>query len=282
MSASRAENLRASGWLIADMGLNIWALTIVKAMGAEVGAAQLVFLRAATGLVLLLPWIWRDRAAFRGVDRRGLHLLRIGLSTVTLATSFYAIARLPFALFTALNFTRPLLLMVMAALLLGERIGTRRWIGAAVGLAGALIAVGPGLAAPSPGLLALCVTVLAGTGAVIVTRALKGTPAVVMMAFYAAGLAAASAPLAWATWSAVAPGDWPVLLAVGLFAQGAQLCFLKAHWLGDAGVLGPISYLSLIFTTAVGFAVFGEVPGPAMIAGAAMIVAAALWVARTG
>ena len=280
--ASRAENLRAAGWLVSDMALNIWALTIVKIMGAEIGAAQLVFLRAAMGFVLLLPWMLRERAAFRGIERKGLHALRIGLSTLTLGTSFYAVARLPFALFTAINFTRPILLMVMAALILGERIGGRRWVGAAIGLAGALVAVGPGLAAPSAGLAALCVTVLTGTGAVIVTRALRGTPAVVMMTLYTAGLALVSLPFALATWTAVPAADLPALLAVGIFAQSAQLCFLRAHWLGDAGVLAPVSYLSLLLTGSIGYVVFGEVPTAAMIAGSAMIVAAALWVARTG
>ena len=285
MTASGPEsdtNLRAAGWLLADMSLNIWALTIVKAMGVDYPAIQLVFLRATTGLVLLLPWIWRERDAFRHVDRKGLHIVRIGLSTVTLATSFYAVARLPFALFTAINFTRPLLLMTMAALLLGERIGPPRWIAAAIGLGGALVAVGPGLDSPSSGLLAICVTVLAGTLAVIVTRALKGTPTVVMMAFYGAGLALATLPFAVTDWTPVESADLPFLLAVGIFAQSAQLCFLRAHWLGDAGVLAPVSYASLILTSTVGYLVFGEVPTPQMILGAAAIVAAALWVARTG
>ena len=277
----RSDNLRAAGWLLADMSLNVWALTIVKAMGADYPAVQLVFLRATTGLILLLPWIWRERGAFGQVDRKGLHLLRIGLSTVTLATSFYAVARLPFALFTAINFTRPLILMAMAALILGERIGAKRWVAAAIGLMGAMVAIGPGAGAPTSGLIAICVTVLAGTLAVIVTRALKGTPTVVMMAFYGTGLALATLPFALSGWVTIRGPDLPLLLAVGIFAQSAQLCFLRAHWLGDAGVLGPVSYASLILTGAVGYFVFAEVPTPQMILGAAVIVAAAIWVART-
>ena len=70
---------------------------------------------------------------------------------------YRSIARLPFALFTAINFTRPLILMIMAALLLGERIGGRRWVGAGLGLAGAVIAVGPGLEANLVGALWLIV-----------------------------------------------------------------------------------------------------------------------------
>jgi S-adenosylmethionine uptake transporter len=77
--ASRAENARGAAWLIADMLLNIWALSIVKALGAEYPAVQIVCLRAGVGLLLILPWIWRDRAQFAHIDRLGLHLLRVGL-----------------------------------------------------------------------------------------------------------------------------------------------------------------------------------------------------------
>lgn len=279
--ATRQDNLRASLWLILDMSLNIWSLSIVKAMGLDYGATQLVFLRAIVGLLLVLPWAYRERSAFLTLDRLPLHAFRVALSAITLAASFFAIARVPFALMSAIGFTRPILLMIMAALMLRERIAKPRWIAALVGLAGALIAMNPSHAALSWGLAALVVTVLAGTLAIIVTRQLKGTPAVVMMVFYTGGLALFTAPFALANWSPVAPGDWPFLLAIGVFAQAAQFCFLKAHWLGDAGMLGPVSYLSLILSTGAGFFFFGEVPGLSLIIGAVIILGAAWSIGRS-
>lgn len=279
-ATSRAENLRGAGWLIADMSLNIWALGIDKAMGAEYPSTQLVFLRALVGLALLTPWAIRDRRAFAQVDRLGLHALRVGLSTLTLSTSFFAISRIPFALFTAINFTRPILLMILAALLLGERIGRPRWIAAVLGLSGAVIAIGPGSVVLNWGLAALCLTVLLGTLAVICTRKLKGTPPVVMMVFYTIGLAVLTAPFVWSIWQPVAPTDLPFLLAVGVFAQLAQNCFLKAHSLGDAGVLAPVSYASIILSGAAGYLFFAEVPGLNMAFGAVVIVAAGVVISR--
>lgn len=276
--ASQRDNLWASAWLIGDMSLNIWALSIVKAMGADYGAVQLVFLRSATGLILVGPWAWRQRKAFVSIDQLPLHALRIGLSVLTLAASFFAIARIPFALFTAVNFVRPILLMIMAALLLGERIARPRWIAAFLGLAGAFIAINPDATALNWGVLALLVAVTTGTLAVIITRQLKGTPTVVMMLFYTGGLALASAPFAAYSWHPVDASDWPLLLAIGLFAQAAQFCFLKAHWLGDAGVLGPVSYLSLVLSTAAGFVFFSEVPTLQLAIGALIILAATWYV----
>ena len=68
---------------------------------------------------------------------------------------------------------------------------------------------------------------------------------------------------------------WPQLLLVGVFAQAAQACFLRAHYHGEAGVLGPLGYASLILSTAVGYLVFDEVPTLALMAGAILIVLAA-------
>ena len=261
------------------MGLNIWALTIVKATGPEIASVQLVFLRAVVGLVIMVPWIAHARGDFARARRPYLHLLRIALSSLTLTTSFFAIARLPFALFTAVNFTRPLVMIAMAALFLAEPATPRRWIAAGVGLGGVLVALGPGSLVWDPALGALALTVVSGTAAIVVTRKLVDQPPVVLMTAYTAGLAVTTAPFALSAWTPVAGGAWPVLLAVGAFAQTAQFCFLNAHRLASAGLLAVLGYSSLVLSTGVGWAVFGEVPRPGFWAGAALIVAAS-WAAR--
>ncbi|WP_245190888.1 DMT family transporter [Jannaschia formosa] len=273
------SDLRGALWLLADLGLNVWALTIVKAWGADIPAAQLVFLRALTGLVLISPWIWLARRRFAEARAPGLHLARVGMSTLALTCSFYAVARVPLALFTALNFTRPLVMIALAALFLGERAGPARWGAGALGLVGVAVAVDP-RAEATWALLALAVTVLAGTGAIVVTRKLNDQPTVVMMTAYTAGLALATAPLALAGWQPVPQDAWPILLAIGVFAQSAQVCFLQAHRLAEAGLLAVLGYASLILSTAVGWLVFGEVPGTGFWIGAALIVGATVLARR--
>lgn len=274
----RSDNLRGGAWMLADMSLNIWALSIVKWLGAGYPATQIVFLRALVGLVLIAPVAWHRRAAFRALPDLPLHLLRVVFAVVTLTASFFAIPRVPMATFTAVNFTRPLVTMVLAALLLGEGIGRRRWIAAGVAFAGILIAVNPRELPWSAGLAALGVVVLTGSAAVIATRRLRSAPVVVMMVFYTAGLTLCSAPFALASWTPIAPGHILPLLMVGCFAQTAQLCFLRAHYHGAAGFLSVLSYLSLVVSVSVGYLVFAERPGPAFALGAALVVAAALWV----
>lgn len=271
------DNLRGGAWMLADMSLNIWALSIVKALGAGYPSAQIVFLRASVGLVLILPLVWRRRHLFRGADQLGLHLLRVMLSVVALTMTFFAIARVPFALYTAVNFIRPMVTMVMAAALLGERIGRARWIAAAIAFAGVFIAVNPRDMAWSWGLAALAVLVFAGSGAIIATRRLRAAPEIVMMTFYTAGLTAFTAPLAALSWVPIERAHLLPLLLVGVFAQTAQLCFLRAHHAGEAGFLSVLGYLSLVLSISVGYFVFDEVPTAGFWLGAALVVGAALW-----
>ena len=260
------------------MSLNIWALSIAKSVGLDYPAFQLVFIRAIVGLILMVPWIWREQRAFRDLTDLPLHVLRVGLSTIALTTSFFAIARLPIALFTAVNFTRPLILMVMAALILRETIPRVRWVAAGVGLIGVIFAIQPSEIQGGWGLPALFVTVVAGTGAVIVTRRLNHVPTVVMMTFYGAGLAVFTAPFAIFAWQPVPTPTLPILLAIGVFAQLAQFCFLRAHRLGQAGFLAVLSYTSLVISTTVGYLIFEEVPLFGFWIGAGLIIAAAIWV----
>lgn len=276
--APNRDNLRGGLWLIADMSLNIWALSIVKWLGADYPATQIVFIRACVGFVLIAPLIWRERGLFRNTPDLGLHLARVLLSVITLSASFFAIARVPFALFTAINFTRPIVTMVMAAVILGEMTGTRRWFAAALAFFGVVIAVNPSAVEWSWGLVALGVVVIAGSGAIIATRRLRDAPAIVLMAFYTGGLTLFTAPFAVTTWVPVIPNHLFSLILVGCFAQAAQLCFLRAHYHGAAGFLSVLGYLSLILSTGVGYFVFSETPDAAFALGAVLVVGAALWV----
>lgn len=271
------RNLTGGAWLIADMSLNIWALSIVKWLGADYPATQIVFLRAFTGLLLLVPVLWYRRGAFRSVPNLGLHLVRVGFAVITLTASFFAIARVPLATFTAIGFTRPLVTMLMASIILREVIGVRRWVAAFVALVGIVIAVNPAQVPWTAGLAALAVVVLSGSASIIATRALRASPTIVLMAFYTAGLTVCTAPFAAVSWVPVSGDHAVALIAIGCFAQLAQLCFLRAHYHGAAGVLSVLGYLSLIISVGVGYLVFEERPGLTFGLGAALVVGAAVW-----
>jgi drug/metabolite transporter (DMT)-like permease len=270
------DNTRGAIWLITDMCFNIWALAIAKSLGVDLPSIQIVLVRALVGLAVLLPFVAYQGGLVR-LANPGLQIARTLLSTIAMTGSFFAVAKLPFALFTTVNFTRPLLMMTLAALILGERIRPKQWLAGVIGLVGVVIAINPSSlgASSAVGLAALFASVITGTLGVIILRRLRNEDPLAQMIWQTAGLSLAALMPALYVWQA--PGaNWPILLSIGVFSQLAQFCFMRAHYWADAGVLAPLGYSSLILSVTVGYFVFHEVPTTGLYIGAALIIGAAL------
>ncbi|QCO57030.1 DMT family transporter (plasmid) [Pseudorhodobacter turbinis] len=276
------NNRRGMMWLAADLCFNIWALSIAKSLGVDLPPIQIVLVRALVGLAVLIPFVvWRGGMVRLANPK--LQILRTMLSTIAMTGNFFAVAKLPFALFTTVNFTRPLLMMALAALILGERIRAKQWIAGGIGLIGVVIAVDPGSlgATSASGIGALFASVIAGTSAVIILRRMRNEDALTQMIWQTAGLSLTSVLPAIYFWQA--PGDhWPILLSIGVLSQTAQFCFMRAHYWAEAGVIAPLGYFSLILSVTVGYFVFDEVPSIGLYLGAVLIIGAALMASHKG
>jgi len=262
-------------WVLADMLLVSGGMTaLVKAQGMVYPAFQLVFIRSLIGLLFILPLIWRHRRQIRHTKHPWKNISRISCNAIALTSQFMAYTLLPLAVVNALSFSRPLVTMAMAVAFLGETVSRLRWVGAAFAFAGVLVMLAPGGVDWNLGLLAVVVTVVFGSLAIIQTRMLRDENTTVMMVFYTVGLAVITAVPAIFVWQPVKIFDWVPLLGIGLLAQAGQYCFLRAYRLADASVLAPIGYLSIVVTTAAGYIFFGEVPDKRIVIGAIVILIA--------
>ncbi len=267
-------------WLLCDMSLVTLMTVLVKLAGADYPAVQMVFIRSLVGLVSVLPLAWRHRQALRQTRQWGRHAFRVFCNTAALNANFAALTALPLALANAIGFMRPLVVLALAGLMLGERSGPWRWIGAAIGFAGVLVMVAPGEVAWNAGILAALAAVLFGSLATVQTRALKGENTTVLMVFYTVGLTVFSAIPAAMAWQTVAAADWPILLGIGVIAQVGQYCYLRAYQSTPANVLAPLGYLSVVLASLAGYFAFGEVPAWTTVAGIIIILGALALTAR--
>ena len=118
-----------------------------KWLVATYSVGQLLLIRSATTLILLSPFIWRaGRAAFRSAPRPGLQMLRVVLSSLEVAMFFWAVGYLPLADAITFYLAGPIYVTALSALLLGERVGWRRWTAVLVGFFGVVIALRPSAA----------------------------------------------------------------------------------------------------------------------------------------
>jgi drug/metabolite transporter (DMT)-like permease len=268
---------------IAVMLLAMLMFTLNDVMGkwlvATYSVGQVLLIRSAAAMIVLSPFLWRDglKPLF-AVERPGMQALRVLLSSAEVYCFYFAVITLPLADVMTYWLAAPIYVAAMSPFLLGERVGWRRWLAILIGFGGVVIALEPSAATlTAPALISIvgsfCFAFMMLSG-----RALRGTPdtTLVFWQIVGAGLfGVVTAPFGWVT--PTAP-DLALLGLLGVVAMAAHMLVNRALKLADAAVVAPFQYTLLFWAVIFGFIVFGDVPRPAMLVGAAVIVAAGLFI----
>jgi len=286
MSApTAAARARTAGTAMILASAVVWPF--MDAVAKHLAAAgwptpQIAWGRYATNVFLLAPLVGaRHGARALLPSPRPLHLLRALLPVGVTVLLFHGFAHVPFAEASALLFVNPLLITALSGPVLGERVGLSRWLAVAAGFAGALLVIRPGSAVFTWHSLAPLGAAACFAASAILNRKLKGDVPALATTLHI-GLVGVVAILPAAGLGGWRPFDasfmaWLVLMAV---FGGLALWFITAGYeRAEASFLAPFHYVELAVATAIGVAVFGEVPGLLAGAGIALIVAAGLWVA---
>ncbi|MBU6485816.1 MAG: DMT family transporter [Betaproteobacteria bacterium] len=248
--------------------------TITKYMAERYSVPVLVWARYTVQFLAMLVWLGPGmRLGLFRTQRLPLQVVRGG---VLLASSLFfvgALRSLPLATATALNYTTPVLVVLMANLVLGERMTPARIAFVVAGLAGMLLIVRPGSDVfRGASLLALLAALCYATYQ-IMTRVLYGESPRVLL-FYPAVVGAA-------VMTALAPGlDWPahlpwqhaaLIVVGGLLGTLGHFLFILAFQHGPASALTPFTYMQLVWATLMGWVVYGYFPDGMTIAGMGVI-----------
>jgi drug/metabolite transporter (DMT)-like permease len=246
---------------------------LIKIVSVRLPNEMVVFFRSAMGLLVLMPWLWH-----RGLHRLrtrhfGAQAARALAGLAAMYCFFYAIAHMPLAEATLLNYSTPLFVPFIAALWLGERVPAKLGWVLAVGFTGILFILKPGLALFTPvALIGLASGMFAAVAMVGIRRLTRTEPAARIVFYFSAISTAVSAvPLLWA-WQAPDPGLWLLLVLMGLVASLAQLLLTRAYASAPAAQVGPFTYATVVFAALVGWAFWGEVPDGYSLFGAGLVV----------
>jgi drug/metabolite transporter (DMT)-like permease len=241
---------------------------------------QVVWLRFVThsliGILVLTPkYGW---ALYRTGQPR-LQLLRALMQAVMTGLNFWALQYLQLDVTGAIQFSVPILIAVISAKLLGERLDARRWIAILVGFAGVLLIVRPGSQGFHPAILLSLINAVLYALFNMLTRRLAATelPATTQL-WSALGAAILLTPFGLMNWTP--PSDaitWILVLSMGAFGGLGHLMATQAHRYASAAVLGPFLYQQIIYMTLFGWLIFGHVPDAAVIGGASVVVASGLY-----
>ncbi|MFO7771940.1 MAG: DMT family transporter [Roseovarius gahaiensis] len=246
-------------WMVVTGVMFVGVTAMVKVLGTRIPAPQAAFLRYSLGLVFLLPVLGQLRRARFDRPTWTLFIGRGVAHTVAVALWFYAMARIPIADVTAMNYLSPVYVTLGAALFLGETLALRRIMAVVAALIGALIILRPGFREVGPGHLAMLFTaVFFGASYLIAKRASAQSSAGIVVAMLSITVTIGLAPLAAMNW--VTP-TWPelaILAGVACFATAGHYTMTLAFRAAPLAVTQPITFLQLVWAVLLGALVFDE------------------------
>jgi drug/metabolite transporter (DMT)-like permease len=291
------------GWL--TFGLLAFALhdAALKSLSGDYALGQVMFSRAVVAFPIMLAMVWWESGLASLADRRmGVLLFRSAMLMTGYVCYYMAFAAMTFADAVALYCTVPLIVVVLAGPLLGERVGVVRWIAVAVGFAGVLVMLRPGSGLFEPaGLLILVCALLYSLG-MVMARGMAGSVSTSVMSFtnnliyllvapllgfvftLPADPATTHASLAFLTrpWTWPPLGDLLVMASCGVTGALGIIGLTAGYRNAEANLVASFEYTYLVWAAVFGFFLFGEVPASATVAGSVMIVVAGLVALRAG
>lgn len=271
-------DLRASILMITAFALFTGMSVFMRMIGDRIGVPQVIFVRQAMMFVMLAPMFWAEGAAVVRPTGLWLHISRGVLAVGAMACGLTAILHISLADATAIGMSDALITTALAALILRETVGWRRWTAAVVGFAGVLVMIRPfGAGFEVMSLVALAGAAF-GAGSLIALRlgSSHDTTAIVLF-WQGIVVLVLSAPLAlmqwvWPTWQ-----EAGILLVMGVIFTVGNWLLTVAIRLGRATAIAPLGYLRLLMMAATGWWLYAEVPTWATVIGGALVLASATY-----
>ena len=254
---------------------------IAKMLGQQgMPILQVVWARLALGAALTLPLALRIGGTAALMPARPVyHGLRAAFLSGATFCFFLSLKYLPIADALAIFFVQPLVVTVLSALVLRERVGPRRWAAVAVGFVGTLIIIRPGLVEVNPGsFLALAAGTLLACYFVM-TRAISGQANALVTTFQTSLMGGLMLSLAVPfVWVAPDPGQWGLLLLLAAIATFGHLLIVWAYDHAEVSLLAPLAYTEIITSVAMGLFFFDDFPDGWTFAGVGVLIACALYI----
>jgi drug/metabolite transporter (DMT)-like permease len=264
-------------------------ITIVKLVSDRYPVGEMAFFRSFFALIPVLIWVgWRGGipAVFRTSNFRG-HLIRSFAGAGGMFCGFSAISYMPIADATAIGYAAPLVTVVLAYFLLGEKVRLYRWSAVVVGFIGVLVILsdyfGPeahtgGGAAEVGAIFAIVGAFFSGLAATQVrtlTRFEGAGTIVIYFSLLTSAAALLTVPFGWVVPTA---GDAAFLVLAGIFGGIGQVLMTLSYRYGDVSVVAPFEYTSMLWILAISFLIFGTWPTSIVLLGTAIIISADLFV----
>lgn len=276
-----SANLKGILWMLLTSVFFVAVTGIVRHLGTSMNPMQAAFIRYAIGTLLLAP-VFLQLLHTRKIPRRlGMHSIRGICHGIGVMLWFYAMTRLPVAEVTALGFIAPIFTTIGAAMFLGETLRARRITAVAIGFAGTIIILRPGMEVIDIGAIAQLIAAPLFAGSILISKKLTQTDSSpVIVAYLSIFVTLTLLPGALYVWRTPTLEEWGFLTLVALVATLGHLTMTQAFRHAEVTALQPFSFVQLVWAALLGLYAFGEEPDTWTLVGGAVIVGSATYIAH--
>ena len=288
MTRPRNSALTGIAFKIASVLIFLIMSSLLKA-SQGIPAAELVFFRSSFGIVPVVAFI-ASRGELRSALKSNSVISQIwrGLvGTASMGLGFLALTKLPLPEAVTLNYATPLMIVVVSALFMQERVRLYRWSAVVVGLVGVVIIAWPRLTLFSSGVggdaavgivAALVACALAAIAMLLVRKLVQTERSSTIVLYFLVSSSVISALLLPFGWVTPTPLQAAYLVGAGICGGIAQILLTESYRHAEMSVVAPFEYSSLIFSVLIGYFFFGDVPTLYMLVGGAIVVGSGLFI----
>ncbi len=274
-------NVRGACFVVVGAFLLIVMASLVKLLGKTLPAFEVLFVRFLAGFIVILPVVWKMGFGTLRTQKIHLHAARGFVGFMGNLCFFFALIHISLADTVTIQFSRPLITIVIAAMFLGERIGVDRSLATLVGFGGILLITKPFTAGFDPWALSALGGTVFGTLVVLTIKLLSRTEQTVTIMFYfALSTTLFSFVPAMITWQTPTWTELGLLVLTGALGILGQGLFTHGVGLGETSFVMPFDYMRIVYSFILGILWFSEVPGIWSYIGAAVIIGSSLYLLR--
>jgi drug/metabolite transporter (DMT)-like permease len=253
----------------------------VRFLSKDLDAMEIAFFRAFFGFVFFAPILLKSRLSALRTTRFPLHMVRGVFNGASLLMWFTALSMVPLGDATALSLMGPLFVGLGAMFILGESVRGPRWAALAVGFAGALVIVRPGLQEINLGMVLIFVSMLCVTCSKLIAKSLSRTdqPSTIV-AYLSLTMMLPSGIAILFVWQTPTLEQLFFMMMIGFMGSSGHMLLTTAYKIADISAVEPVVFARLIWAAIVGWFLFAEFPGIWVWVGGALIVTASTWLAQ--
>jgi len=271
----------AIGMVVASAACFTAIDTIVKYLGARYSVPLLVWARWGVPALLMIALLGpKMRWGLLRTSNPKLQCVRGAVLSLSSLCFFAALKFLPLAEATGLNYSTPILVILMAGWFLHERVTRSRWLFIAAGIVGTILILRPGGGMPhAASLFAIGGAALNATFQIL-TRKLAHEELMVLI-FYPSLVGAVLMTFAVPFFADASFMNSDILLFVAIGALGGlgHFLFVQAFQRAPASTIAPFTYMQLVWSTLAGWVIFGAFPDIWALAGMSVIAASGMLLA---